>query len=130
MLDALLLDLGAVSRQLLPILGAVALVFLCVVLGRLAKMIGELTTIVSGLDPAVKSVNDSLVKVQAPLDTAVKYSHTLDAVHDKTMDSVQKIAVSASESVDKVRAYVTEKLSENDPYDEVRPYEAPEDKED
>ncbi|MBO7703512.1 MAG: hypothetical protein J6S26_03620 [Solobacterium sp.] len=126
MLDALLLDLGAVSRQLLPILGALALIFLCVVLSRLAKMIGELTLIVKGLDPAVKSVNDSLVKVQAPLDTAVKYSHTLDAVHDKTMDSVQKIAVSASESVDKVRAYVTEKLSENDPYDEVRPYEGPE----
>ena len=60
--------------------------------------------------------------MQAPLDTAVKYSHTLDTVHDKTIDSIQKMAESASASVEKVLGYVNEKISEADTYDEVKPY--------
>lgn len=122
MIDSLLMDLGAVCRQLLPILGAAALIYLCIVLRRLAKMLDETTTVIKGLDPTVKSVNQSLEKVQAPLDTVVKYSHTLDSMHDKTIDSVQKMAESASESVDRVKEYVTERLSNMDTYDDVQPY--------
>lgn len=122
MIDSLLMDLGAVCRNLLPILGAAALIYLCIVLRRLAGMLDETTKIIKGLDPTVKSVNQSLEKVQAPLDTVVKYSHTLDNMHDKTMDSVQKMAESASESVDKVKEYVTGKLQEMDTYDAVQPY--------
>lgn len=126
MVDSLLMDLGAVCRQLLPILGAIALIYLCIVLKRLAGMLVQITATIKGLDPAVKSVNDSLDKVQAPLDTVVKYSHTLDEVHDKTVDSVQKMAESASDGVEKVKGYVTGKLQEMDKYDDVKPYE-PED---
>ena len=122
MIDSLFMDLGAVCRQLLPILGAAALIYLCIVLRRLAKMLDETTTVIKGLDPTVKSVNQSLEKVQAPLDTVVKYSHTLDSMHDKTIDSVQKMAESASESVDRVKEYVTERLSNMDTYDDVQPY--------
>ncbi len=123
MIDALFMDLGTVARQLLPILGAVALVYLCVVLRRLSKMLDEVTVVVKNLDPTVKSVNQSLEKVQAPLDTVVKYSHTLDDMHDKTVDSVQKMAESASTGVDRVKEYVTSKIQEMDTYDEVRPYD-------
>ena len=121
MIDSLLVSLGAVCAQLLPILGALALVFLCIVLKRLADVMGELTRTVKNLDPAVKSVNDSMVKIQAPLDTVVKYSHTLDDVHDKTVDSVGKVAESLSDSVEKVKDFVVEKIKDVDPYDEVRP---------
>ena len=121
MIDSLLVSLGAVCTQLLPILGALALVFLCIVLKRLADVMGELTRTVKTLDPAVKSVNDSMVKIQAPLDTVVKYSHTLDDVHDKTVDSVGKMAESLSDSVEKVKDFVVEKIKDVDPYDEVRP---------
>ena len=121
MIDSLLVSLGAVCAQLLPILGALALVFLCIVLKRLADVMVELTRTVKNLDPAVKSVNDSMVKIQAPLDTVVKYSHTLDDVHDKTVDSVGKVAESLSDSVEKVKDFVVEKIKDVDPYDEVRP---------
>ena len=121
MIDSLLVSLGAVCAPLLPILGALALVFLCIVLKRLADVMGELTRTVKNLDPAVKSVNDSMVKIQAPLDTVVKYSHTLDDVHDKTVDSVGKVAESLSDSVEKVKDFVVEKIKDVDPYDEVRP---------
>lgn len=127
MVDSLLMDLGAVCRQLLPILGAIALIYLCIVLKRLAGMLVQITAMIKGLDPAVKSVNDSLDKVQAPLDTVVKYSHTLDNMHDKTIDSVQKMAESASDGVEKVKEYVTGKLQDMDKYDDVRPYVPEED---
>ena len=123
MIDALLMDLGALSRQLLPVLGAAALIILCVVLTRLARMLNEMTLIVKDLDPAVKSVNLSLEKVQAPLDTVVKYSHTLDDVHDKTLDSVGQMVDNATESVDRMKGYVAGKLQDAVPYDAVRPAE-------
>ena len=122
MIDSLFMDLGAVCRNLLPIVGAVALIYLCIVLRRLAGMLDETTKVIKGLDPTVKSVNQSLEKVQAPLDTVVKCSHTLDDMHDKTIDSVQKMAESASESVDRVKEYVTGKLQDMDTYDAVQPY--------
>jgi hypothetical protein len=122
MLDTLLLDLGSVCRQLVPILGAVALLFLCILLKRAWKLIDTMTDTVKGFDPAVKSVNTSLEKIQAPLDTVIRYSHTLDEVHDKAMDGVQKFADSAADSMDKVKDYVTEKLAASDGYDAVMPY--------
>ena len=123
MVDSLLISLGDVCRQLLPILGAVALVFLCIALKRLGALLEEVNKTLQNLDPAVKSVNSSLEKVQAPLDTVVKYSHTLDDMHDKTVDSVKHMAESASEGVEKVKDYVVDMIREADPYDEVRPYE-------
>ena len=121
MIDSLLVSLGAVCAQLLPILGALALVFLCIVLKRLADVMGEITRTVKTLDPAVKSVNDSMAKIQAPLDTVVKYSHTLDDVHDKTVDSVGKMAESLSDGVEKVKDFVVGTIKDVDPYDEVCP---------
>ena len=122
MIDSLFMDLSAVCRQLLPIIGAAALIYLCIVLRRLAKMLEETTVVIKDLNPTVKSVNESLAKVQAPLDTVVKYSHTLDDVHDKTIDSVQKMAESASDGVDRVKDYVSSRIQDLDTYDEVRPY--------
>jgi hypothetical protein len=129
MLDTLLLDLASVCRQLLPILGALALLFLCMLLRRLWIMIDALTVTVKNLDPAVKSVNVSMDKLQAPLDTVIKYSHTLDEVHDKAIDGVQKISDSTASSVDKVMNFVTDKIKSSDTYDAVMPYKPEENKE-
>lgn len=102
-MDALLLDLQNVSQQLLPILGAVALVFLCIVLKKLWGLFDQLTATIKQLDPAIKLADQSLEKVQAPLDTAVKYSHTLDKVHDKTSEVIGKAADFASEGIDNLK---------------------------
>ena len=77
-MDELLLALKNVSEQLVPIFGAVALIFLCIVLNKIAKLIEEITNIVKGLDPTLRLVDQSIEKVQAPLDTVVKFSHSLD----------------------------------------------------
>lgn len=110
-MDALILDLANVSTQLLPILGAVALVFLCVVLKKVWNLIDSVNTTVKNLDPTIKSVEKSMDKIQAPLDTAVKYSHALDKVHDKTSDALSKAADFASENVGKLQEVVQDKLN-------------------
>jgi ABC-type transporter Mla subunit MlaD len=91
-------------------------------------MLEETTNVIKNLDPAVKSVNASLEKVQVPLDTVIKYSHTLDDMHDRTVDSVARMAENASDSVDKMKDYVVGKLQSLDNYDEVRPYNPETDK--
>jgi hypothetical protein len=129
MLDTLFLDLASVCRQLLPILGSLALIYLCILLKHAWTLLDSLTVTVKNLDPAVKNVNLSLDKAQAPLDTVVKYSHTLDEVHDRAMDGVQRIADDAAESITKVKDIVSEALASSDGYDEVMPYVEPKEKE-
>lgn len=102
-MDALLAALQNVCQQLLPIIGAVALIFLCILLKKSWLLIEEITSKVKGLDSTLHLVDESMEKVQAPLDTAVKYSHSLDKVHDKTAEVFGKAADFANESLNKLK---------------------------
>ena len=102
-MDALLLALQNVCSQLLPIVGALALIFLCILLKKVWTLINQITVTVKSLDPTIKLVDQSIEKVQAPLDTAVKVSHTVDQVHDKTVDSVNKAAQFVNENIDHLK---------------------------
>ena len=72
-MDALLNDLQLVCAKLLPILGVVVLLFLCMVLKRLITLLESINKTVIQLEPTMKLVDKSLEKAQAPLDTTVKY---------------------------------------------------------
>lgn len=113
-MDALLLALQNVSEQLLPILGAVALIFVCIFLKKLWILVEQLTSTVKELDPTIKLADQSLEKVQAPLDTAVKYSHTLDKVHDKTGEVLSKVTDFAAENVDNLKNQFACKKNESE----------------
>lgn len=110
-MDALLLALQNVSAQLLPILGAVVLIFLCISLKKLSILIVELTEFVKKLDPTVRLIDQSIEKVQAPLDTAVKLSHSVDKIHDKTAETFGKAATFATENIDQIKGYVQNKMN-------------------
>ncbi|MBE6122617.1 MAG: hypothetical protein IJ130_10310 [Solobacterium sp.] len=110
-MDELLLALSNVSSQVLPIAGAVALIFLCIVLNRVWKLIEAITVTVKNLDPTLKLVDQSIEKVQAPLDTVVKLSHSLDDVHDKASESIERLSQKASENADNLKSFVQEKLN-------------------
>lgn len=110
-MDALLLALGNVASQLLPIIGAVALVFLCIVLNKLVKLLESLTKTVDSLDPTLKKVDLSIDKVQAPLDTVVKLSHSFDDVSSKTSSGLEKASSTIIENVDKLKAFVNDKMA-------------------
>lgn len=109
-MDALILDLANVSAQILPILGAVALIFLCILLKKVWGLIDTINESVKNLDPTIKDVEKSMEKLQAPLDTAVKYSHSLDKVHDKTGEMLSKATDFASENMSKLQSTLEDKF--------------------
>ena len=102
-MDQLIQDLQIVCTQLLPIIGAVALVFLCILLRKLWQTIDALRKTIEGLDPTLRLVDKSIEKVQAPLDTVAKYSKTFDKVHDKTSAAIGKMTVFANDKLDSLK---------------------------
>ncbi len=109
-MDALILDLANVSAEILPILGAITLIFLCILLKKVWGLIDTINESVKNLDPTIKDVEKSMEKLQAPLDTAVKYSHSLDKVHDKTGEMLSKATDFASENMSKLQSTLEDKL--------------------
>lgn len=110
MVDELLVALNKVSVQLLPILGAVALIFLCVFFRKLWLLIDNITLTVKNIQPTIKLVDQSIEKVQAPLNTAVKLSGTIDNVHDKTVESVNKAATYVNENMDTIKSKINDQV--------------------
>ena len=96
-MDELIIALKNVSEQFLPILGAVALIFLCILLKKVWKLIDQLTVTIASIDPTIK------------LDTVVKLSHTIDDARDKTVDSISRAAAYASENLETLKEKVQEK---------------------
>ncbi len=109
-MDALLLALKNVSEQLLPILGVVVLFFLSVAFKKLGIFLDTLSKTVENLNPTIKLVDKSIEKVQEPLDTVVKLSHTINNVHDNTVESVQKATVFVNENMDDIKSFVGDKI--------------------
>lgn len=84
MIDTLLNDLQTICKPLLPILGVLALIYMCILLRHLWKLADEVSDKVRKLDVTIDGVNQSLTKVQAPLDTVARLSHSVDKAQDKT----------------------------------------------
>ena len=87
-MDDLVLALNSVCEQFLPILGCAVLIALFIVF---IKLIGLLKTVNETLLKSHKTiglVDQSIEKIQQPLDTVVKVSGTVDKAHDATLKAV------------------------------------------
>lgn len=102
-----------VSAQLLPIIGVIALIFLCILLSKATKLLVSLTSTVKNLDGTMKRVDTSIDKAQVPLDTAVKISKTVDEIHDKSYTAVKQASEYVVENLGVVKSYVNEKMNSN-----------------
>lgn len=102
-MDALITDLQLVSVQLLPIVGLVVLIFLCLLLKKAILLVEHVTKTVDQLEPTMKLVDQSLEKVQAPLDTTVKYSKSLDNMHDKMSSAMSKASKAVSQNLESLK---------------------------
>ena len=97
-----------ICAQLLPVLGVVVLILLMVLLYEVIKIVKRVNTTLDKAHLTIDLVDDSLTKVQSPLDTAVQISGTVDKAHDATV----KAAKDAREFVVKNTEAVKEKLNE------------------
>lgn len=112
-MDAFIQSFSSLSDQLIPILGAIALVCVIVLLIKLIKIFGGLNVTVDKANKTIDLVDESIDKVQAPLNTAVKVSHTIDRAHDATINAIDAasefVKKSASKVADKVGDYIENK---------------------
>lgn len=87
-MDALLYDLMQVAEQLIPIVIVIVLVILAIALFRLGKLFSSGIDTLNSMKGSIRLVEKSLDKAQAPLDTLVKLSHTVDGAHDSAVNLV------------------------------------------
>ena len=113
-MDALIYDLEVVCSQILPILGAVVLVFLCVLLHKLGKLVVAITKTVENLEPTLKKVDTSVEKLQSPLDTVARLSHSIDKVQDKTSETLEKVSSFAAENIQNIKEYAQNKMQQTE----------------
>ena len=83
------MDLKIVSEQLIPIVIVIVLVFLAIALFRLGNLLSDGSDTMQSLKGSIKLVEKSLDKAQAPLDTIVKLSKTVDGAHDSAINLVE-----------------------------------------
>lgn len=111
-MDAFIQSFSALTQQLMPILGATALVCVIVFLIKLIKIMSNLNITVDKTNKTIDLVDESIDKIQAPLNTVVKVSHTVDKAHDVTLAAVSTakdfVVKSAGEVKDKVTGLIND----------------------
>ncbi len=118
MVDQFIEASRVIAEQLLPIIGVIALIFLSIVLSKLAKLLSAVTDTVKNLKGTIGLVETSMEKAQAPLDTAVKLSHTVDEVHDKSYAAVKQAGSYVSENMGTIKDMISKKMSKSDSNEE------------
>ena len=68
-----------------------------------------MTKTVQSLDPTLRKVDKSVDKLQAPLDTAVRLSHSVDKVQERTEEAFTKVSEFAADSINSLKDYTLKK---------------------
>lgn len=121
-MDAFIKSFSELSQQLIPILGACALVCVIILLINLIRILCGFNVTVDKTNKTIDLVDESIDKIQAPLDTVVKVSHTVDKAHDATISAVTSaknfVVKSAEEIKEKISSDSKEKIeNEEDLYE-------------
>lgn len=87
-MDEFLNATSNLSVTLLPILRAIVLIVLIILIIKIIIVLKNLDTTLIKSHNTIDLVDKSIEKVQAPLDTAVKVSNTVEKAHDITVDAV------------------------------------------
>lgn len=92
-------DLSDFCNLLLPIVGLAVLIVLAIVLIKVVKLLETANITIEKTHNSIKLVEDTLGKVQEPVDTVVKVAKTVDKVHDAGI-----------KAVDDAKEYVTKNI--------------------
>ena len=80
--------LREVCSNILPFLSVLALIFVIVLLIELIKAVKNASIALKKGSGTIDLVDESIKKVQAPLDTVVKVSESIDKAHDATIKTI------------------------------------------
>ena len=109
----------------MPILGAVCLVCVIILLIKTIKVMESVDATLIKTHPSIDLLDQSMEKLQAPLDTAVKVSDVVDKATDATVEAAKEakdfIVRNAGDIKDKVMSYVNDiKPSKEETDDELK----------
>ena len=111
-MDAFLIASGALASLLLPIAGLVALICLIVFLIRLTKLLKQIGDTLGKTHTTIDLVDQSITKLQSPLDTVVKVSGGVDRTYDagvKAMGDMKDYVVKNKDAIKEKAGAVIEK---------------------
>lgn len=124
-MDAFIAASYDLCTQLLPILGAIVLVFLIVLITKVISLVKNYELTLKNANGTIGSIDKSLEKIQKPLDVAVKISGSVDKAHDATLEAIDSAKEYIAKGTETVKAKVQERLNskatENDEEKEPSP---------
>ena len=107
-MDAFIVALSNLCNQIMPILGAVCLVCVIVLLIKLIKVLDSTDLTLLKAHGTIDLVDQSIEKIQAPLDTVVKVSGTVDKAHDATISAVKEAKDFVVKNADDIKERIVE----------------------
>lgn len=108
-----------VSVTVLPILGVIVLIVLIDLLVNLIKTLKNTNNFLNKTQGTVDLVDESIKKVQAPLDSVVKVSHTVDVAHDATIKGLGEAKDFIVKNADNLKEKIAEFTAKNEKEDEL-----------
>ncbi len=124
-MDSFIVALRNLCNEIMPILGAVCLVCVIILLIKTIKVMESVDATLIKTHPSIDLLDQSMEKLQAPLDTAVKVSDVVDKATDATVEAAKEakdfIVRNAGDIKDKVMSYVNDiKPSKEETDDELK----------
>lgn len=122
-LDQLLELTSAVASKLLPILGAVLLVFLIIFFRRLIQLLVSAKQAADTADETLKITNRQLNALDKPLNTLNELSETVDNVHEMSKNVVRSTLVAIIENFSSIKNWVLRTAKQEDDAEPCSPAE-------
>ena len=124
-MDSFIVALRNLCNEIMPILGVVCLVCVIILLIKTIKVMESVDATLIKTHPSIDLLDQSMEKLQAPLDTAVKVSDVVDKATDATVEAAKEakdfIVRNAGDIKDKVMSYVNDiKPSKEETDDELK----------
>lgn len=124
-MDSFIVAFRNLCNEIMPILGAVCLVCVIILLIKTIKVMESVDATLIKTHPSIDLLDQSMEKLQAPLDTAVKVSDVVDKATDATVEAAKEakdfIVRNAGDIKDKVMSYVNDiKPSKEETDDELK----------
>lgn len=106
-MNNILETLKDVCTNILPLLGVIAIVLVIILLVELIGAVKSANVALKKGSGTIDLVDESIKKVQAPLDTAVKVSNTIDKAHDATIKGIEEAKEYVSKNASEIKQKIT-----------------------
>lgn len=106
-MNGILETLKDVCTNILPLLGVIAVILVIILLIELIGTVKSANVALKKGSGTIDLVDESIKKVQVPLDTAVKVSNTIDKAHDATIKGIEEAKEYVSKNASEIKQKIT-----------------------